>query len=123
MSDVVTVRGKLAGQGSELERLSRALSDVSDRFDPVAEKYRQFVDHHELGLLSRSETDDGYRLPSEALRLKLAHAAMNPEALGLYMGLKAKRDSLQREIRDLKAAVEVNRSILSALKVEMEATR
>lgn len=123
MSDVVSVRGKLSDQADELDRLSRALADVARQLEPVATEYQAFVDNHELGLLLRSEDETEYKLPPAALRLKLARRAMDPELRGRYMALTHSRERLEQRIRDLKVAVEAQRSILSALKMELEATR
>jgi septal ring factor EnvC (AmiA/AmiB activator) len=122
MSDVPSVMRKLEDNARQLDGLSRQLSAVGEEFARVAEGYREFVDDYEVGLYFKSESE-GTKLPSEAMRLKLAHKAMNPEALGRYMALKARKESLAREIRDLKAEVEINRTIMSTLRIEMEATR
>lgn len=122
-ADVVTVRGILSARADELDRLSKSLAQVCRDLEPVENQYRAFVDDHELGLLKRSEDDPNYRLPSAALRLKLAHKAIDTALLGRYMALVSSRARLQQRIRDLKAEVEAQRSILSALKVEMEATQ
>ena len=113
---------KLGEQAEELGDLSGRLADVSRKLEPVEREYTDFVDNHELGLWNRSEDEDGFKLPSAAIRLKLAHQAMPPELLGRYKGLVESRSRLVQRIRDLKAEIEAQRSILSALKVEMEAS-
>jgi hypothetical protein len=122
MSDVLTARTRLSELANDLGDLSGMLARVSRDLEPVEEQYRAFVDDFEVGLLLRSEDEDGYKLPSESLRIKLAHRKMDPALLGRYMGLTKSRERLQQRIRDLKAEIEAQRSILSALKVEMEAT-
>lgn len=121
MTDVVTTRRRLGEQANELDLLSALLGTVEDALAESEEEYRKFVDDFEIGLYFRSENEDDFRLPSEAMRLKLAHQAMPPEQLGRYMGLVAQRKKHERRIRDLKASVDANRSILSALKSELEA--
>jgi hypothetical protein len=122
VSDVITARSRLSELANSLDRWSKALAQTSRDLEPVEEQYRTFVDEFEVGLLLRSEGEDDYRLPSAALRLKLAHRAMDPDLLGRYMGLVQARTRLQQRIRDLKSEIEAQRSILSALKVELEAT-
>ena len=55
------------------------------------------------------------------MRLKLAHKAMDPGVLGRYIGLLNSRKRLEKRIGALKSAVDAQRSILSALKSELEA--
>jgi hypothetical protein len=57
------------------------------------------------------------------MRLKLAHNEMAPELLGEWAALCASRDRMRKRITDLKSEVEAQRSILSSLKLEMEAVR
>lgn len=122
MSDVIEAKNRLRQLSNTLGEWSRALAQTSKDLQPVENDYHKFVDDFELGLLTRSEDEDDYRLPSAALRLKLAHRAMDPDLLGRYMGLtEARRRQLQR-IRDLGKEIEAQRSLLSAAKVEMEAT-
>lgn len=122
MSDVITARGNLNTLALELGSLSTKLAQVSRDLEPVERQYHDFVDEFEVGLLLKSESDEDYRLPSAALRLKLAHRAMDPALLGRYMGLVNSRSRLQQRLRDLKAEVDAQRSILSSLKSELEAT-
>lgn len=123
MTDAMSIRNKLSEQADKLDDLSKSLGEVEIAFESAEEEYRKFVDDFEIGLYYRSESEDDYKLPSEAMRLKLAHQAMDPEKLGRYMGLSAQRKRYERRIRDLKASVDAHRSILSALKAEMEASR
>lgn len=121
MSTPQEALGRLEAHAQELDRLSRALAQVQRDLEQTEIEYQRHVDDYELGLYFKSEQEDGPRLPSEALRLKLARRAMDPELLGRRDGLVRKRDRLKQRIADLKAIVESERSILSALKVEMEA--
>jgi hypothetical protein len=122
VSDVIDARTALNRLAVELGDMSSKLAQVCRDLEPVERDYSAFVDEFEVGLLLRSESDEGYKLPSAALRLKLAHRKMDPDLLGRYMGLVNSRSRLQQRLRDLKAEIEAQRSILSALKVEMEAT-
>lgn len=106
----------------ELDMRSKELARVERDLEPVEEEYRRFVDDFEIGLWQRSQDEEGFKLPSEALRLKLAHKAIDPALYGRYVGLVKSRKRLEQRIRDLKTAVDAQRSILSALKLEMEAT-
>lgn len=114
---------------AELQQLSRdigalgtKLAQVNQALEPVQEQYEQFLDDFETGLWFKHETQ-GAKLPPADMRIRLAHKAMSPELLGQYHGLTNKRDRLRRAISDKKALVDAWRSMLSALKVEMEAAR
>lgn len=114
--------GKLKDQADELDGLSRALHETERRLEPVERQYRTFVDDFEVGLWKQHQ-DEGKKLPSEALRVKLAEQAMDPALLGQYVGLVMARKRAEKRIKDLRSAVDAQRSILSALKTEMEAAR
>ena len=113
---------RLDAHSRELGDLSGALLEINRRLDDVEREYQAFVDDFEVGLYLRSEEPDGPRLPSEAMRAKLARREMSPELLGRRDGLVRKRERIRQRISDLKAEIEADRSILSALKLEAEAS-
>jgi len=113
---------RLDQHARELGDLSTALMEVSRRLEEVDREYQRFVDDFEIGLYLKSEEENGPKFPSEAMRLKLARREMNPEVLGRRDGLERKRERLKQRIGDLKAIVESERSVLSALRIELEAT-
>jgi len=113
---------RLDDSRAELGRLSSALFEVNQRLDQVDHDYQEFIDNFEVGLYLKSEETDGPRLPSESMRQKLARREMDPELLGRRDGLIRKRERIRQRISDVKAMVEADRSILSALKVEAEAS-
>ena len=79
------------------------------------------MDTYITGLWAK-HIEDGAKLPSEEIRLRLARKDMPPKLLGEYTDLKAQRKRLENRIRDIKTQVEAQRSILSALKTEAEAS-
>jgi hypothetical protein len=122
MTDVADAIHALRTYADELDTLSRALGKVERDLEPVEAEYQAFVDDFEIGLWKKHE-DDGGRLPSAAMRLKLAHKAMDPALLGRYVGLVNARKRGVERVRAVKASVEAQRSILSALRTEAEALR
>ncbi len=117
---------KLDAYATELDTLSKNLADLDRALEPIEDEYTRFLEDFEIGLWEASQqggNPEGPRLPSEALRRSLGHRAMPPELLGRYSTLKRSRSRMEQRLRDLKAAVDAQRSILSALKTEMEATR
>ncbi|MDE2103212.1 MAG: hypothetical protein KGL39_38555 [Patescibacteria group bacterium] len=110
----------------ELGKLSDALYQISVQLDGkdnepgVEQQYQDFVDEHETGQWLKAQDDDGPKLPSEALRLKLARRDMDPVLLARHDLLIRKRKRVQQRISDVSKIIEANRSILSALKEEAQ---
>lgn len=115
-------RVKLNALSDELGMLAGQLADVERKLEPVTVEYTKFVDDFETGLWFAHVSEAGAKLPSASMRLKLAHRSIDPDLLGRYVGYTNSRKRLIDRIRSLKAEIEAQRSILSALKVEMEAT-
>lgn len=122
MSTPAEAMDELQQLSNALGSLASTLAQVNQELEPVEEQYEKFLDDFETGLWFKHETE-GAKLPSADMRIRLAHKAMAPELLGQYHGLTNKRDRLRKAISDKKALVDAWRSMLSALKVEMEASR
>jgi hypothetical protein len=122
MTTPMEARFKLNTLADELGTLAGLLADVERQLEPVENEYVQFIDNFDTGLWF-SHVNDGAKLPSEAMRLKLARKEMDPELLGKYIGLTNSRKRLVDRIRSLKAEIEAQRSILSALKEELAGSR
>lgn len=88
----------------------------------VEQRYQEFVDRYEVELYVKCQEPDGPKWPSEAMREKLARHEMPAELLGWRDGLTRKRGRLMRRIDDLGKIIGADRSILSALKLEAEAS-
>jgi len=123
MSEAVEQRHALTAIAGELDDLCSRLAQVQRDLEPVEREYEQFVANFELGLWRKAESGEIKRLPGEALRLKMAHLEMPAELLGRREGLRQSEKRLIKRISTLKAAADARRSVLSALKVEMEATQ
>jgi len=107
----------------ELDQLSVQLAKVERDLEPVDQEFSKFVDNYELGLYQRSIDEPDFKLPAEALRYKLAVRAMPPELFGRRTALAASRDRITKRLANLKVQTDAQRSILSAHKAELEATR
>ena len=119
---VIEALAKLTEYATELDTLSKSLTEIERLIEPVDEQVTRFCDDYEIGLYTRSTEEDGYKLPSESLRVKLARRALPPELYGKHVALHASRDRLERRIRDLKLLVDAQRSLVSAYKLELEAS-
>lgn len=121
MSEAIEPMLRLETFASELDTLSKQLGATERELVPVEAKYEHLRDSFETGLWEAHVKADA-KLPSEAMRLRLFHKQLDPQLLGEHAGLIRKRKRLQERIGALKAAVSAQQSILSALKVEAEAT-
>ncbi len=117
---------ELGKRSEELAKAARTLDGYVDangeRVVGVQEQYEDWMDTFETGLYQKQE-EGGSKMPSEAMRERLGRRDMPPQLLGAHRTLLAQRNRLEARIRDIKAEIEAQRSILSALKLEMEATR
>src|SRR5213080_1322612 len=123
MSEARDAMDKLAEYAAELDKLSQAQAEVSRKLEPIETEYENFLRDFEVGLWRKVEGGHLSRLPSESMRRHLAHSEISPELLGLRDGFRQSQDRISRRISHLKDMVDAQRSILSALKSEMEATR
>lgn len=121
MTDAVTVISRLDDQALELDRLSRDLADVERRLEPAEVAYEEFMAAYEEGLWER-HINEGEKFPPEKLRERMGRRAMDPDLLGRYVSLSNSRRRLKDRISSVKAGVDAQRSVLSALKTELEAT-
>lgn len=120
--DPLTVLTDLDGHARELDRLSKELARVEEDLEPVEREHETFRTAFEAGLWQR-HVEAGEKFPAEALRLRMAHQAMPPEVLGRWVELMGSRRRLTQRISTLKSVVDAKRSVLSALKTELEASR
>jgi hypothetical protein len=105
----------------EVDQRSRELADVERTLAPVEDRYD---DGYEDFIGGMFDSEDGKRLPGEDVRRALYHRdlrAKDAALLGEYRKLNRSRKRLEKRIQSLKSAVDAQRSILSALKVELEA--
>lgn len=121
MVDPISTLNDLDGYATELDTLSKQLGDVDRRFASAEAEYEEWMASFEEGLWQQ-HIELGAKFPPEKLRQRMGHRQMNAELLGRYMGLLSARKRMEKRISTLKATVEAKRSILSALKVEAEAT-
>lgn len=109
------VAADLDQSARELNQLALGMAHVARELEPVEKQYQEFVDAFEIGLWTK-HVDDGAKLPSEKLRLQLAHRAMPPELYGRYFALVNSRDRMVKRIQVLGKTIEASRSLLSAMK-------
>lgn len=122
MTTPVEALNRLSELAVEIGTRASELAEVERRLEPVAIEHDRFVDNFDTGLWFQ-HVSEGAKLPSAEMRLKLAHKAIDPDLLGRYVALSNARKRLTDRIRSLRVEIDAQRSILSALKVEMEATR
>ncbi len=118
--DPMQVMADLNAYSDELDQLSRKLEGVEERYALAKDAYDDFMAGYEIGLWTQSQ-EDGTKMPREKLTERLGHKAMPPIVLGEYTRMSAERDRLMRRERTLKSVIDGKRSVLSALKEEMQA--
>lgn len=104
----------------ELDKLSKDLADVERRIEPVDRDYEEHISDFETAMFDRYESGDG-KWPGEDTRERLARRTMDQDVKREHDRLHASRKRLEKRIASLKSSADAQRSVLSALKVEMEA--
>ena len=122
MTDPGSVMVRLDTLAAELDVRSKELAETERRLEPVEAQYEETLSDWETALWEESQTTDT-KFPPEKLRLRMAHRAMNATLLGAFNTKQAKRKRLEKRIAAIKVQVDAQRSILSALKAEAEASR
>jgi hypothetical protein len=120
MSSVVEVTGKLDSMATELDELSKALAVTERKLEPVETYYEEALNDFETGCWDAHVKEEA-KLPSAELRERLARRTMSEKMLTERAALLAKRKRLEKRIKALGSAIGAQRSILSALKMELEA--
>lgn len=121
MSDAISCMNKLDAFAEELDTLSKGLAEVERKLEPIEYAYEEFVGEYEIFLVEQAQ-EKGEKPPAERLRERMALKAMPREVLGPYQTLTAKRRRMEKRISAIKAGIEAQRSLLSAYKVEAEAS-
>jgi predicted RNase H-like nuclease (RuvC/YqgF family) len=116
------VMARLDSLAGELDGLSKALTQTERELEPLEVRYEEFVGDWEASLWEESKISET-KWPPETLRSRMAHRAISSELLGSMNAAQAKRRRLEKRISTIRVLVDSQRSILSALKEEMAATR
>lgn len=121
MSEVRNAAEILIHSSHELDDLSKALMAAELELAPIERELELFVSDFQVALYDEHRARDE-RLPSSEIRLALAYRAFDRDRYNRYLALKAARVRARQRISDLKGIVDAQRSILSALKTELEAS-
>lgn len=117
-ADVMT---KLDNLASELDTLSKGLAETERKLEPLEAQYEEWIGDWESALWEETNVSET-RWPPEKLRLRMAHRAMDAELRGSVNAEQAKRKRLEKRIGSVKIMVDAQRSLLSCLKAELEAS-
>jgi hypothetical protein len=120
VSSVVEVTGKLDQQATELDELSKTLASTERKLEPLETFYEEALDDFETGCWDEHVKNEA-KLPPAEMRERLARRTMPEKVLAERATLLAKRKRLEKRIKALGNAIDAQRSILSALKMELEA--
>jgi hypothetical protein len=133
MADPVEVRATLDRYAEELDKASQELGQVErilggyiaedgSKVEGIEAKYNSWVDNFEVGLWT-AHADDGAKLPSADMRQRMARKQMPAELLGQYERLLTLRAKHTKRIREIKALLSAQQTLMGALKAELEASR
>lgn len=122
MAEAAVVMDRLDELARELDARSKELAETERDLEVIEARYEETMGDWEAALWEESQMSDT-KWPPEKLRVRMAHRAMDPQLLGAYNSGVAKRKRLEKRVAALKVQTDAQRSILSALKVELEATR
>lgn len=134
MTDPGSVMTKLDDLALELDTRSKELAETERQLGTemnrttgeilpgVEARYEEALGDWEAGLWDECQMSDT-KWPPEKLRQRMGHRAMDASLLGSFNALTAKRKRLEKRIGSIKVQVDAQRSILSALKEEMAASR
>jgi hypothetical protein len=112
----------LTSISDELVTLSAALLEVEKTLQPMERAYDEGLADFEAGMLESYQAGEG-KWPSEETRERLYRRQLPQDTRQELMRYQAARKRAEKRIGSLKAASDAQRSILSALKTEMEASR
>jgi hypothetical protein len=121
MTDVAGQINRLRVAAEQLDTLSKEQDHVLARLEPLERRY-------ELGLAEfereqwRAHIFDGKKFPSERVRDAIYKGQVPEGFLTEIAALHSQRQRKDRQISNLRVQVDAHRSILSALKLELEAT-
>jgi hypothetical protein len=111
----------LIKSATELDELSKALMNAELELAPIERDLEVWVADFQVGMFEDYREKDE-RLPASEIRVAMAHRAFDRDRYNRYLALKAARSRARQRISDLKGIVDAQRSILSALKLELEAS-
>jgi hypothetical protein len=121
MTEVRDASLTLMEKARELDDLSKRLGETEHELTPLENELTEWVEAYHVqcweGYVERDE-----KLPSEVTRVALAHRSFDREKYKRILVLRGLRNRRKRRISDIKEIVDAQRSIVSALKTEMEAT-
>lgn len=116
------VRNKLTDLANELEKISSALHRLEKEGEHSERTYEDAVADFEVGMFEKWEKGEG-KWPGEEVRERLARRTMDQDLKRDVDRIRAARKRADKRIAALKSEADSWRSILSALKSEVDATR
>jgi len=121
VSDVIDASRTLLQKARELDDLSKRLNEIEMELGPLEAELTEWVEDYQAACW-KAHVEDEAKLPSEAIRLSIANRSFDRAKYQRILVLRAGRSRRKRRISDLKEIVDAQRSIVSALKTELEAS-
>ena len=124
MSDPVAVLGKLQDLASRLDVASKSIYTMDEKLAGIEVDYDDTRNDILVKLIAEYERSDT-RLPGEDVRNALVTNRLREQEPDLYKSvrnLRAKISRYERRARRIEREIDAQRSVLSFLKTEVEAT-
>ena len=112
----------LTGYANRLDELSKLQTELLRELEPVSFLLEQALLLYEATVW-KAHMNENKKLPPKGVREALGHQQVDPSVISRYTRLTNDSHRVEKEISHLKALIDARRSILSALKLELEATQ
>jgi hypothetical protein len=122
MSDVAAASRTLMVKAEELDNLSKVLTKTEHELGPLEAELTLHEEAFEATCWDDHVQND-VKLPPQKTREALARRSFDEAKYSRILALRAARTLTKRRIGDLKEIVDAQRSIVSALKLELEASQ
>jgi hypothetical protein len=119
---VIEAAQRLMDAATELDNISKTLVQTERLLEPVTDEVEDFIESFMADLWDESVKPDGPKFPPEQIRVALAHRAIDKQLYARYRQLIRSRVRAKQRLSDLREIVAAQRSIVSAAKIELEAS-
>jgi phage-related minor tail protein len=119
---VIEASQRLMEAVAELDGISKTLVQTERQLEPLTDAVEDFMESYMADLWDESVKPDGPKFPPEQIRTALAHRAIDKELYARYRQLVRSRIRAKQRLSDLREIVAAQRSIVSAAKMELEAS-
>jgi hypothetical protein len=122
VTEVMDASRTLMAKASELDELSKSMGNAELELAPLEIELIEWVEDYHVTCWTEHIEKDA-KLPAESVRIALAHRSFDREKYQKILLLRTRRDRYKKRLTNLREVVDAQRSIVSALKTELEASQ